>query len=205
MSNKFYERYWEGKAEYLPDFKIKWPKLKKFIPLEKEIVIVDFGCGNGQIIQEIKKINLKAEYIGLDVSETALKSAKTILPDCKFYKIEDGGKLPLKNNSVDFIFSSEVIEHIYDTENAFSEISRILKSGGKLLLTVPYHGLIKNILIMFFAFDKHFNPTGPHIRFFSKRTLFSLLKKNRFEIEKYGFYGRFYPLSHSIYILAKKV
>ena len=203
---KFYEKYWlDNKNSCLSDFNLKWPKLKKFIPLKKEIVIVDFGCGNGQIIQEIKKINLKTEYIVLDVSEIALKSAKTILPDCKFYKIEDGGKLPLKNNSVDFIFSSEVIEHIYDTENAFSEISRILKSGGKLLLTVPYHGLIKNILIMFFAFDKHFNPTGPHIRFFSKRTLFSLLKKNGFEIEKYGFYGRFYPLSHSIYILAKKV
>ena len=135
----------------------------------------------------------------------ALKSAAAILPDCKFYKIEDGENLPLENNSIDFVFSSEVIEHIYDIENAFLEISRILKPGGKLLLTTPYHGLIKNLLIVLFAFDKHFNPAGSHIRFFSKKSLFGLLNKFGFSVIKYGYYGRFYPVSHSIYVLAKKI
>ena len=204
--SKFYEKYWsDNKNEYLSDFNLKWPKLKKFISLERGAVIVDFGCGNGRVIQEMKKINPQAEYIGLDVSEMALKSAAAILPDCKFYKIEDGGNLPLENNFVDFVFSSEVIEHIYDTENAFSEISRILKPGGKLLLTTPYHGLSKNLLIVLFAFDKHFNPTGPHIRFFSKKMLFNFLEKYGFKIVKYGYYGRFFPISHSIYVLAKKI
>jgi len=204
--SKFYEKYWsDNKNEYLSDFNLKWPKLKKFIPLERGVVIVDFGCGNGRVIQEMKKINSQAEYIGLDVSEMALKSAAAILPDCKFYKIEDGGNLPLENNFVDFVFSSEVIEHIYDTENAFSEISRILKPGGKLLLTTPYHGLSKNLLIVLFAFDKHFNPTGLHIRFFSKKMLFNFLEKYGFKIVKYGYYGRFFPISHSIYVLAKKI
>ena len=203
--SKFYEKYWsDNKNEYLSDFNLKWPKLKKFIPLERGVVIVDFGCGNGRVIQEMKKINPQAEYIGLDVSEMALKSAAAILPDCKFYKIEDGENLPLENNSIDFVFSSEVIEHIYDIENAFLEISRILKPGGKLLLTTPYHGLIKNLLIVLFAFDKHFNPAGPHIRFFSKKSLFGLLNKFGFSVIKYGYYGRFYPVSHSIYVLAEK-
>lgn len=200
----FYEKYWIREYGCLSDFNLKWPKLKKFISLDKKMIIVDFGCGNGKIIQEMKKINSLAEYIGLDVSAAALKAASVNSPDCKFYKIEDGGSLPLKNNSADLIFASEVVEHIYDTENAFSEITRILKPGGKLLLTTPYHGLIKNILIAIFAFDKHFNPVGPHIRFFTKKTLFLLLGKNGFEIEKYGFYGRFYPLFHSIYVLARK-
>lgn len=152
----------------------------------------------------MKEINPQAEYIGLDISETALKSAAAILPECKFYKIEDGGNSPLENNSIDFVFSSEVIEHIYDTKNAFSEIARILKPGGQLLLTTPYHGLIKNLLIALFAFDKHFNPSGPHIRFFSKKSLSSLLQKYGFKVLKYGYYGRFYPASHSIYVLAEK-
>ena len=54
--------------------------------------------------------------------------------------------------TADFVFSSEVLEHIYDVENAFSEVARILKPGGRLLLTTPYHGLIKNILITRFFF-----------------------------------------------------
>lgn len=204
--SKFYENYWSNnKNSYLGDFGLKWPKLKKFIPLGKGIAIIDFGCGNGLIIQEMKKINPQAEYIGLDVSETALKSAAAILPECKFYKIEDGEKLSIGNNAIDLVFSSEVIEHIYDVENAISEIYRILKPGGKLLLTTPYHGLIKNLLIAFFSFDEHFNPIGPHVRFFSKKSLFNLLKKSGFEILEYGYYGRFWPISHSIYVLAKKM
>jgi len=202
--SKFYENYWNNKEGHLSDFKIKWPKIKKFIPLEKWLVIADFGCGNGQIIKEMKLMNPEAKYIGLDVSEKALEEARKIFPECQFYKIEDGAKFPLGDNSVDFIFSSEVIEHIYDTENTFSEIARILKPGGKLLITTPYHGLIKNLLITVLNFNKHFNPTGPHIRFFSKKSLFDLLKRFGFETLKYGYYGRFYPISHSIFVLAEK-
>jgi len=202
--SKFYENYWGGNVGYLGDFNLKWPKLKKLIPLEDNITIIDFGCGNGKILEEIKKINFKARLIGLDVSETALEQARKNLPEVKFYKINDGEKIPLKSEIADFIFSSEVIEHIYDTENAFSEMARILRPGGKILLTTPYHGLIKNLLITIFAFNKHFNPVGPHIRFFTKKTLLNLLIKNNLKPIKIGYYGRFWPISHSIYVLAQK-
>jgi len=167
--SKFYENYWGGNVGYLGDFNLKWPKLKKLIPLEDNITIIDFGCGNGKILEEIKKINPKANLIGLDVSETALEQARKNLPEVELYKINDGEKIPLKSEIADFIFSSEVIEHIYDIENAFSEMARILRPGGKILLTTPYHGLIKNLLITIFAFNKHFNPVGSHIRFFTKK------------------------------------
>lgn len=204
MTKKFYENYWEKQEDYLSDFFLKWPKLEKFIPKNDSIVIVDFGCGNGKILGEIIKINLKAKLIGLDVSETALEEAKKNLSEVEFYKIVDGEKFPLNDGIADFIFSSEVIEHIYDTENAFKEITRILKPGGKILFTTPYHGFIKNLLIAFFAFNKHFNPTGAHIRFFTKKTLLGLLNKNNFKLIKVGYYGRFWPISHSIFILAEK-
>jgi len=204
MTKQFYEKYWDGQEDFLSDFSFKWSRLKEFIPLENNITIVDFGCGNGKILSEIKKMNPRAKLIGLDVSETALERAKKYLPDVDFYKINDGGRLPLNDGMVDFVFSSEVIEHIYDIENAFSEITRILKPNGKILLTTPYHGLIKNLLITLFAFNKHFNPIGAHIRFFTKKTLFDLLNKNELKIIKTGYYGRIWPIPHSIFILAKK-
>lgn len=204
MEGKFYENYWLQKKERLSDFDIKWPKLKKLIPLDDNLIILDFGCGHGLILKEMTLINPSANYIGVDVSETGLVQAKNNLPSGIFYKITDGGKIPLDDKSVDFIFSSEVFEHIYDINNAFSELKRILKPKGKILLTVPYHGFIKNILITIFNFNKHFNPTGPHIRFFSKKMLFGLLKKFGFDIINYGYYGRFYPISHSIWVLGSK-
>lgn len=204
MTKQFYENYWEEQNDYLSDFQLKWPKLRKFIPLENNITIIDFGCGNGKILGEIKKINPRAKLIGFDVSEAAIEQAKKDSPDVEFYKINDGEKIPLKDKTADFIFSSEVIEHIYDTENAFSEMARILHPGGKILLTTPHHGFIKNLLITFFAFNKHFNPIGAHIRFFTKKTLLDLLNKNNLKAVKIGYYGRIYPISHSIFILAEK-
>lgn len=203
--SEFYENYWKELGGHLSDFNAKWPKLKPFISTNTGITILDFGCGAGQILKEIKKVNPGAKLIGLDISEKALNEAKKELPYAEFYKINDGEKVPIQDNSVDLIFSSEVIEHAYDTENAVSEISRILKSGGKLLLTTPYHGFIKNLTILLSGkFDSHFDPIGPHVRFFSKKTLLNLLEKYNLKIEKIGYYGRFYPLSHSIFVLASK-
>lgn len=204
MDKKFYEKFWEGDSAGLSDFNLKWPKLSPFIPREAGVNILDFGCGKGEIIGAIKKLNPEAEITGLDVSKAALDFAAKKYPDIRLDQIEDGGKFPVDDNSVDFVFSSEVLEHVYDTENAFRELSRVLKSGGQFLLTVPYHGFIKNLFIVLFDFDRHFNPTGSHVRFFSRKTLFDLLNKNGFEVVKYGYYGRFYPVPHSIFVLARK-
>lgn len=200
---KFYERYWSGTSGKLSDFALKWPKLRRYIPKDK-VVILDFGCGNGEIIKEMMALNPKAKYIGLDVSEKAISAASAKLPGVRLYKIEDGGRFPLPSTSVDFVFASEVIEHVYDTENAFSEIARILRPNGTLLLTTPYHGIIKNLLIILLAFDRHFDPAGPHIRFFSNNSLFSSLRKAGLGPVEHGYYGRFYPIPHSIFVLARK-
>ena len=168
---KFNERQFGNSAQYRRDFWVKWPVIEKFVPKEGNITLVDFGCGSGIILKLIYKKNPSGKYIGLDVLDDVLKKARKIFPEGNFYEIDDGEKLPLEDNSTDFIFSSEVIEHVYNTENAVSEMCRILKPGGKLLLTTPYHGFIKNLLITIFNFNEHFNPTGSHIRFFTKKNI----------------------------------
>lgn len=200
----FYERYWEGDGDTLSDFDLKWPVLSAYIPKDTETTLLDFGCGKGHILSAIAKWNPKAKLVGCDVSETALTTARKKVSSAQFYTIVDGGALPLPDASVDFVFSSEVVEHVYDTDNAIREIARVLKPGGQFLVTVPYHGFFKNLALVCFGFDTHFDPTGGHIRFFSKRSLTALLEKNGLMVEKYDYYGRVYPFSHSIVAFAKK-
>ena len=200
----FYEQFWEGDSETLGDFELKWPKLSQYIPKEKGVNIVDFGCGKGEMIGAMKKINPNAHYMGLDVSLTALEYANKKYIGVSFKKIEDGGPLPVSDGFADLVFTSEVVEHIYDTNNAFRELGRITKRGGAILLTTPHHGFIKNLMLVLFGFDTHFSPTGPHVRFFTNKSLFALLEKNGFEIQKFGYYGRFYPVPHSVFVLARK-
>lgn len=204
MTQTFYETYWDGHEGELSDFKLKWPILSPLIPKKENIIILDFGCGNGQLILEMMKLNPRARFIGLDVSDIALQAAKKRISNVELLPIQDGGSFPVESGRVDFVFTSEVIEHVYDTENAISELSRILRKGGQLLLTTPYHGFLKNIALVLFGFDKHFNPTGPHVRFFSNKALFALLAKHGLRVLSHGYYGRFFPFSHSVYVLAVK-
>lgn len=204
MTYKFCENYVKEKEDRLNDFDLKWPKFKALIPTKENSTIVDFGCDKGEILKEMLLINPNGNYIGLDISEIALEKAKIDLPKVDFKKVEDGGAFPVESDFADFVFSSEVMEHVYNTENAFHEIGRILKPGGKFLITVPHHGFIKNFLITLFTFDKHFDPVGPHVRFFSKKTLYRELKKAGLRVVRCGYYGRFWPIPHSIYILSEK-
>jgi ubiquinone/menaquinone biosynthesis C-methylase UbiE len=200
----FYEKYWSSKSNSLSDFDLKWPVLSPFIPRERGVKILDVGCGAGHILGEIRHLNPHAALIGLDVSEMAVSRARERMPEARYDVIVDGGPFPLPDRSVDFLFTSEVVEHIYDTENAFREMARVLRPGGRILITTPHHGFIKNLLIVLFNFDRHFNPIGAHVRFFSKKTLVALLEKNGLRKLRVGYYGRFYPISHSIYVLFEK-
>ena len=50
----------------------------------------------------------------------------------------DGKTLPFDNNHFDSIFLSEVCEHLFDVDATFTEINRVLKPGGKVMITMPF-------------------------------------------------------------------
>lgn len=200
----YYERYWKRK-EVLEDFSYKWPVLKPLIPKKDKIKILDFGCGKGKILSEMKMVNSKAEFYAVDVSKKALDFIKRKDLTTVLKKIDDGGKIPFKDNLFDFIIASDVLEHVYDTENAFAELSRTLKKNGKILISVPYNGLLKRVIIALFFFDQIYEPSTPHIRSYTKNNILKYLNKNGIKMIKVGYYGRFYPFSSGMFVLGKKI
>jgi hypothetical protein len=57
---------------------------------------------------------------------------------------------------------------------------RVLKPGGRLVVTVPDHGAVRNMLIALFKWDEHFAPDNPRIRHFTKLTLTKLARSAGF-------------------------
>jgi ubiquinone/menaquinone biosynthesis C-methylase UbiE len=95
-----------------------------------------------------------------------------------------GEPLPLEDNSVDAVWAGEVIEHIADVAPWLSEVRRVLRPGGTLLLTTPDHGPATLLALALSPrrFAAHFEPRSDHLRFFSRRTLGALLQDLGFDV-----------------------
>lgn len=202
-SGKFYERYWKGTPVGLGDFAYKWPILKTFIP-RKRCVILDYGCGKGKILTEIRKINPRAVLYGADVSAIARKTSKKSVPSAKIFSIDADQRISLRSGSCDFILSLDVIEHIYDTKKVFQEFHRLLGPRGHLLISTPYYGLAKNIIIAIIGFNIVYDPVSAHIRFYTKQSLIKVLREHGFSIIKFGYYGRFPFVWRGMYAFCTK-
>lgn len=170
------------------------------------IELLDIGCGDGVLTSKISRFF--RHTTGIDLSETGIELALKIKNE----------KLTFQNMSIEdmidskkkfkFITSFEVIEHQYLPDDFLNKINQILDDDGIFLLSTPYNGYIKNLIISLLGKnDWHYNPLWRHghIKFFSVSTLKNILEKCNFKIIKNKFSGRFYPISCSMIFLNKKI
>ena len=108
----------------------------------KDVRILDCGCGGGQLVMYLKFLGYK-NVIGVDVydqNRAGKLNLRHFNAESKtgdiFFKY-DGSVLPFKKCSFDFIISQQVIEHVFDVENYFSECCRVLVDRGSMLLDFP--------------------------------------------------------------------
>jgi ubiquinone/menaquinone biosynthesis C-methylase UbiE len=101
--------------------------------------ILEIGCGNAR--DTVTIVENGGEVVGIDVSEEMVDAAQRELailgfPDTKIL-LEDATSLSFSASHFDKVLCSEVIEHIPDTLAALTEMRRVLKHQGKLVLTTP--------------------------------------------------------------------
>jgi len=97
---------------------------------EKERIL-DCGCGEGHLLER-----LKGDRFGVDRSEISLKRARERNPGAKFRKAYIA-QLPFEDEFFGVVTCSEVLEHIPDYRRPISEILRVTKPGGKMIISVP--------------------------------------------------------------------
>lgn len=94
--------------------------------------VLDVGCGF-MPYRDIVVSNPNVEkYIGMDLEGSAIYSAAE--PDLKW----NGETIPLPDESVDCVMATEFLEHYSDPEKILTEITRVMKPGGKFFATVPF-------------------------------------------------------------------
>jgi SAM-dependent methyltransferase len=131
--------------------------------------VLDLGCGAGRFVAALRDAG--ADPVGVEIAEAALERARVNAPGADLRLVEPDGSLPLEHGSIDLVWCSEVLEHVADTEHLLLEARRVLRRGGRLLITVPFHGRLKAALIGLLRFERHFDPTGQHLRFYTAASL----------------------------------
>jgi len=107
--------------------------LESYYPRNGCLQILDIGCGTGAMLDELQPFG---DVVGADFSPEALQFCMTRGVDSPLARA-DVRRLPFADSSFDVVTAMDIIEHIDDDKAASSEIYRVLKPGGRLLVTVP--------------------------------------------------------------------
>lgn len=113
--------------------------------------VIDIGCGSGDFLRRVKEINPESQIEGAD--------AKSYSDEFLIREIDFNGKFPYGENTFDLITSIEVIEHIENSRHFLREILRVLRPGGKLILSTPNNESIRSLIS--FALRGYFSAFGP--------------------------------------------
>jgi 2-polyprenyl-3-methyl-5-hydroxy-6-metoxy-1,4-benzoquinol methylase len=187
-----------------------WPAILRLLPPKlgpQSLGALDLGCGNGYIASRLHAIGYRVT--GVDLSPDGITLARQAYPDIRFEvaSIYDDVAQILGETDFDLVVSSEVIEHLYFPRKLLQNAYRILRPGGSLIVTTPYHGYLKNLaLSLFDKWDDHHtvNWDGGHIKFFSEGTLTAFLKEAGFTDIRFSNAGRTPWLWKSIVCRATK-
>ena len=175
----FYEDVW---AELPEDPKPwAWERRRALLLAEAQPGerVLDLGCGAGRFVAALQDAG--ADPVGVEIAEAALERARRNVPGAELHALGPDGAIPLEDVSVDLVWCSEVLEHVPDTAGLLSEARRVLRTGGRLLVTTPSHDLPRRAVIALTRFDRHYDPLGQHVRFYSRRSLNRVLDAFAFE------------------------
>jgi 2-polyprenyl-6-hydroxyphenyl methylase/3-demethylubiquinone-9 3-methyltransferase len=148
---------------------------------DERVRVLDVGCGEGRVTAELARAGYAV--VGVDVAEEPLRRARALHAGLDVRLVSSDGDWPLADASFDAVWAGETIEHVVDTAGWLSEVRRVLRSGGSLILSTPAHGrpAMLGLALSARRLDEHFDPRSDHVRFYTRRTLARLLADFGFE------------------------
>lgn len=151
--------------------------------LGRQSIVLDLGCGNGSLTAAICKDGWN--MYGVDASESGIRIAKEHHPTITFRSglIDSDLTAAFGANYFDAIICAEVVEHMYHPRALVECAYRLMRPGGRLIITTPYHGYLKYLALAISGkMDQHLTALwdGGHIKFWSRKTLCILLKEAGF-------------------------
>ena len=148
------------------------------------------------------------QVTAVDTSQSGITQAAAANPGATFALGSAYDDLRTSYGQFDAVVSLEVVEHCFWPRKFAHSVSQLLKPGGLALISTPYHGYLKNLLLALSGkLEAHWDPLwdGGHIKFWSKSSLTTLLTEQGLTVETIYPVGRIAPLAKSMIAVAKKL
>ena len=184
-------------------------RIEKLIEVSRRITqkqtihrLIDIGCENGELTIALKEATKASEVYGVDISKKAVEESKKRGVNAITLDIDES-HLPFPAHYFDFVFVGELIEHLFNPDNVFEEIHRVVKTTGFVVITSPNLSSWLNRIVLTFGYQPYYtevstrpdrnvgkflsarrvgNEPSGHIRPFTYRALRELLLCYEFKI-----------------------
>jgi SAM-dependent methyltransferase len=161
--------------------------------------ILDLGCGEGDVSIALHELT-GSRVVGIDISEVVVERVRK--RGMEAHRVVVGDEpLPFADSAFDLVFMAEVLEHLHHPDRAVTEIARILRPEGHLLITTPNLACLPNRFLLAIGLQPLFSevsevkvlgrgsaglgdggePVG-HVRLFTKGALIQFLSLHGFEM-----------------------
>ena len=152
----------------------------EILKLKNGMRLLDAGCGSGRHICHAYN-NYAVDVVGVDKNENDLAKTRSLLQAISSTKYHENNwslictditNLSFPDESFDVIICSEVLEHVVMADLALNELTRLLKRGGIMAISIPQFFPER---ICWALSDDYHNEAGGHIRIYKKKELLRML------------------------------
>lgn len=153
-SKSSWERLYRGKIDRISyNFASRQRAVEELLDPYVIGKVLDVGCGSGDLVAFYA--DKGAHYTGIDLSASMIERGNSnysglVKGGKAVFKIADCEDLPFSDEEFDILSAVALIEYLLDPSKALDEISRVVKTGGYVLISVPNKRCINNFFRAFF-------------------------------------------------------
>jgi len=192
-------------SDYFNPFPLAWriefdrlhSTILKGMKLIEGKFVLDVGSGGGWLVDHV--INKgKSSIVSMDLSSKNISKLVELFPNERYTGVVgDALNMPFKDGVFDYVVASEVIEHVPDPKLFLEHLYRVVKPGGKLIISTPYKEQIV------YSVCVHCNkptPHSAHLHSFNEKKLSDLFNENNV-IKRFKFVNHWWLLKTRFHIL----
>lgn len=198
-------RYAYADAECNDSHAYLLPVIARILEAARPPRAFEVGCGNGAVANWLQLRGI--EVTGIDFSEEGILQARRAYPGLRLAQGSAYDDLAASYGRFPVVVSLEVVEHLYFPRKFAKSVFDLLEPGGLAIISTPYHGYLKNLALALSGhLDAHFTALwdGGHIKFWSERTMRTLLHEAGFRTIDFRRVGRIRPLAKSMIVTATR-